>query len=1147
MSTPAQAPVDDQAARDRIRRSLAESLLVEAAAGTGKTSELVRRITAVLEEGLTTIDRIVAVTFTRKAAGELKLRLRQELDDARSQASAAGQRENLEAALERLEEARVGTIHSFCAELLRERPVEARVDPAFEELSEGQSRRLYAQAFRAWMQEKLGAASPGLRRALSRLTRPEPWDTRTPRERLQDAGWRLIEWRDYPAPWRRQPFDRAAEIGALLAQVRDLADTAAQCPNPADALVRSLRPVSDLASSLSRTERQGTPHDYDALEGLLVQLPSALSRAGSNKGKGAFAPGVLRERVVEARSNLLERLRDFKTRADADLAALLRSELWDLVERYENLKRRAGALDFVDLLVRVRDLLRDTPEVRGYFQQQFTHIFVDEFQDTDALQTEILVLLSGSDPAPSDWREVRPAPGKLFLVGDPKQSIYRFRRADVLLYQEVRRSLEQKGVGVVFLSRSYRAVPAIQQFVNAAFDPEIREDSHTGQPCYVPLLPHRSPLRDQPSVVALPIAQPFGVRGVTKTAIHAGLPGAVAGFVDWLLRESGWTVQDPARNEAAPVEARHVCLLFRHFLSGATDSTRDYLHALEACDVPHVLVGARSFHQREEVETLRTALTAIEWPGDELSVFATLRGSLFAISDEVLLCFRHAFGRFHPFRQLPADLPPEIQPVAEAFRMLADLHRRRNRRPVVETLSELLETARAHAGFALRPAGHQVLANVARVAELARRFELDGGISFRSFVEELSEQAERASHEAPVLEEGADGVRVMTVHTAKGLEFPVVILADIATRLSRPDPDLFVDSQRGLCATPLLGCAPWDLLDRQQDEAARDRAEGIRVAYVAATRARDLLVVPAVGDEPPADSWLAPLHKSLYPARENRRRSSAAPGCPAFGEYTVLKGPSDYPGGLDFSIRPGLHSPQAGLHRVVWWDPAHLRPPRDLNLGVRLQTVLAEDPGGVRTAEGLEQYRSWQEQRRAALAAGAAPAWEVFAATEAEAPPAPAAAVEVVSLPRREDRPAGRRFGALVHTLLREAGVSSDHPRLTVLAQTHGRTIGATPEEVEAAVETAAAVLGHRLLRRAAAAERWHSELPLLVRLEDGRLLEAVLDLAFLEEGVWTIVDFKTDAHLAPRRAHYERQLQWYAAGLTRLTGQPARACLLGV
>ncbi len=170
-------------------------------------------------------------------------------------------------------------------------------------------------------------------------------------------------------------------------------------------------------------------------------------------------------------------------------------------------------------------------------------------------------------------------------------------------------------------------------------------------------------------------------------------------------------------------------------------------------------------------------LTAIEWPDDELSVFATLKGSLFAIPDNLLLRFHHEVGRLHPFRSPPENSGDDFHPIAEALGLLADLHRGRNRRPIADTVNALLEATRAHAGFALRPAGHQVLANVHRIADLARSFELSGGVSFRGFVEELETQSEKAeSAEAPVIEEGAEGVRLMTVHGAKGLEFPVVIL-----------------------------------------------------------------------------------------------------------------------------------------------------------------------------------------------------------------------------------------------------------------------------------------------------------------------------------------------------------------------------------
>ena len=235
--TPFQQPSPaDAAARRIIRESLGESLIVEASAGTGKTTELVARIVQVLGKGLTTVDRIVAVTFTHKAAGELKIRLRQELDKARSAATNAREREFLEDALKALEEAAIGTIHGFCAQILRSRPVEACVDPAFEELTEPEAARLFDRAFDQWFQQKLGESSPGLRRALARLAWRESWESGPAMEQLRFAGRKLIEWRDFPAMWRREEFDREGAIERLLAQVSELGLMAAQCRRTNDNL-----------------------------------------------------------------------------------------------------------------------------------------------------------------------------------------------------------------------------------------------------------------------------------------------------------------------------------------------------------------------------------------------------------------------------------------------------------------------------------------------------------------------------------------------------------------------------------------------------------------------------------------------------------------------------------------------------------------------------------------------------------------------------------------------------------------------------------------------------------------------------------------------------------------------------------------------
>lgn len=261
----------DQPARQRIRTSLDESLIVEASAGTGKTSELVKRIVAVLGREKTTIDKIAAVTFTHKAAGELKLRLREELDKERHNAPA------LEEALQRLEEASIGTIHSFCAQILRERPVEARVDPAFEELNEQASHRLYQRSFRAWLEKGLAKSSPGLRRAFARLAWRDSWDDSAPLEQLQWAGKKLVEWRDYPEPWSREPFARDEEIRTLVRLVRELAEMSAKPRRVNDNLYRGLAPARALAGWIDKAESAG-PRDYDALEGLLLKLGRDLRR-----------------------------------------------------------------------------------------------------------------------------------------------------------------------------------------------------------------------------------------------------------------------------------------------------------------------------------------------------------------------------------------------------------------------------------------------------------------------------------------------------------------------------------------------------------------------------------------------------------------------------------------------------------------------------------------------------------------------------------------------------------------------------------------------------------------------------------------------------------------------------------------------------
>src|SRR5262249_29753848 len=365
---------------------------------------------------------------------------------------------------------------------------EARIDPLFSVLTEAQSRRTHAEAFGSWFQEVLQDAPEGVRRSLRRSSRPsasgDP-DEDGPGERPLRAAWDVAEGRDVPAPWRRVPFDRDRAVADLVPSVHALATLTANPSKSTDPLFLDTAAARRASADLSALIAAG---DYDTAEALLVDLRRDRDFRRARKRYGStFGKGVPRERVQETHRRLLDDLDGFAMDADADLAALLREELQGSVRRYQELKRRNGALDFLDLLLCARDLVRDNDDVRRDFQGRFKRIFVDEFQDTDPLQAELLLLLAADDWRVRDWRRVRPSSGKLFIVGDPKQSIYRFRRANVGVYQSVCAQLVREGAIPVQLTTSFRSVPNIQKTVNAAFAAAMRQDDQTLQADYVPM------------------------------------------------------------------------------------------------------------------------------------------------------------------------------------------------------------------------------------------------------------------------------------------------------------------------------------------------------------------------------------------------------------------------------------------------------------------------------------------------------------------------------------------------------------------------------------------------------------------------------------------------------------------------------------
>jgi ATP-dependent exoDNAse (exonuclease V) beta subunit len=394
----------------------------------------------------------------------------------------------------------------------------------------------------------------------------------------------------------------------------------------------------------------------------------------------------------------------------------------------------------------------------------------------------------------------------------------------------------------------------------------------------------------------------------------------------------------------------------------------------------------------------------------------------------------------------------------------------------------------------------------------------------------------------------------MTVHKAKGLEFPVVILADPTCRMAGDVPSRHVDPIGRRWFEPLCGCAPVELLEASEEELRRDRAEGVRVAYVAATRARDLLIVPVCGDAPIA-GWLDVLQPVLYPSEDTKCRADPAPGSPTFGDDSVLDRGSNGvppPGG---STRPGLHLSSAGGPPVAWWDPDVLRLDVEEQAPLRQQHILQADPAGAAAAAGEQMYAQWKSARGETLARASHPSITVQTVTSLATAETVDQRIQVEIVPGiQPERSSGRRFGALVHSLLAAIDFDADLDAVRAAAAVCGRLVAATEKEVDAAVTAVAAALVHPIMRRAAAAAgagRARRETPVLLQREEGILVEGVVDLAFQQEtsdfNGWVVVDFKTSREFEANQAKYTAQVGLYVEAIHKATRLPTKGALLVV
>ncbi len=1039
-------PLPDEAARRAIREDLGTTILVEAAAGTGKTQSLVDRMVALIATGRATADRLSAVTFTIKAATQLRLRFQSSLEEALRSEKDAPRRARLAAALAGLDSCFLGTIHAFGARLLRERPVEAGVDPGFVELDEPED----------------GVA------------RGAAWDRFTAELYLRDD--------------RR--LQKLLELGVSL---RDLSGAFEDVCENADVAIAPGPPLPEPDFSLARREveafltraaammpAEAPPGGWSGFQEAVrsarrrwnlldvgrgpdfVRVLQVLRRQPARKGAGSLRSALesLREDVVKPA---------LVAWAEYVYPPVLRA-LADAREEYRQWRRREGKLNFQDLLIYARDVLREHPDVRRALRERFTPILVDEFQDTDPIQAEILFLLTGAETEEMDWRKLTPIPGSLFVVGDPKQSIYRFRRADIEIYQTVRRRIAGSG-RVVELSTNFRSTAAVCDWVNEAFARLFPEAASREQAARVPL--SAAAPAGAPGEAAFRLASPAhgsAVRPVVENDSRR-IADAIAGEI--------------TRGARAP---RDFLILFRQRKHMAI-----YARALEERGISCEIAGGGAFGDSAELESLLILLRAVVDPDDPVLLVAALRGPLFGVDDEALYRFARAGGRFQFRSELPRDADPRIRRAFEKLREGEELARSLPPGAAISRFSGGLGWTALAAAEEL---GDSRAGNLLKAFAAARKLSGEGR-DFAAVVSELGRMRAETLIEQMSVEPGrSDAVRLMTVHGAKGLEAPVVFLAEPASESSRGRDhwiDRSVEPPVGHFRIARRATRPGDFGDEQiarpmdweekaEAEEHFEDAEKVRMLYVGATRAQQLLVVSV------------------------RKQTGGKIG----GAWALL----------DPAIREDLPERAA---------PAHSAPPAP------------KDPRG-----DLVRFRERRALRQARSAAASFAATPVTALAHGAAGPAP----------QREKTGRGMEWGRILHGIL-EALMRNPDLDVRAYAENLFAGEGRTAEDLEEAVAQAEGVAGSPLWKRALAARRRLVEVPFAISVPSADLgvdhgpaktvLQGAIDLLFEEEAGWTLVDYKSD-HISGNRdalaTWYEPQIRVYRRYWEELTGRSTRAGL---
>src|SRR5712692_1364532 len=831
---------------DSQDRLLAETtwdrnVVVVAGAGTGKTTILVNRILNLLlrEPNPLAITEIVALTFTNKAATEMKQRLRAQLlrlteqsDDmiatfrTRYHLSAEQVGERARMALEQMEKAQIGTLHSFAAHLLRLHPLESELDPLFQEDDGSRFKELFHSYWDRWLDDELGSAGPQhdrWRRVLAGSTLDDL------RQLTAALAGDFVDLDELERQCRSLPLEGALRDWVVATHGRAATLLAAQ-DQPKRRKVEQM--LAAAVQSLALLLKQGPPG--------LSHLPQE-ERAVLEKDLGKAPAGWHAATFQEAASiiGLAQQLLTVDQSYFQEVVTLVRPFLAQVHHEFLT----SGWIAFDGLLARAKTLLRDHPAVRARIKQTYRAILVDEFQDTDPVQYEIILYLgerAGSHQ--TAWHDVDLEPGKLFIVGDPKQSIYAFRRADIEAFERVVEKIRAGGGGVYSLLTNFRSDEAVLDVVNNVFDRLFQSAEHV-QPANDRLAarPQRKP---EVSVFGAQLRlvtpgeddEEFDVQVATRAEAEA--------LARWLKEEllPGTTVTDRDRRDG-PLQPGHIALIFRKLTHAQV-----YLDALRRYDIAYITDGEKHFYRRQEIIDLLNLLRVIDNPHDTIALVGILRSPLGGMADRELLALQQREGLDYRQREwLSAWNHPQSGMVRRLYERLAELHQLAPLRPVPDTIDLIFDRLPVLELAAASLHGEQAVANLRKIREMAEALADRPHLTLTGFVDlmmtRVSEQPAEA--ESALAEESLDAVRVLTIHKAKGLEFPVVILPGLhqGSKSPRKGPSIHHDWSSRCYSLQMGGRSNLGAVLVDMKMAAREEAEQRGLLYVGMTRARDLLIL----------------------------------------------------------------------------------------------------------------------------------------------------------------------------------------------------------------------------------------------------------------------------------------------------------------